>query len=449
MVDDSGTNDSPVVTIRAYTNTPFAEAGRDRYANVSVNGTVPLAGVLAANGFPPEDITTRWSLADGPAAVGFGDADALDTTVLFTVPGVYVLTLTTTYNGLSVDDTVTVTVTAVNTANSLPYAESFESYAAGQNLNGVHGWTGAAVVESNANPHGHGGPYPIAEADHAQVLRIEEDAANELAGTEGSPSVCVDMLVEFTPRTRHGAPTLPPEGAQFAAYVSSSDALAVWCGDSGGTWTVLPDVVPGTSRWMRLTVQMDYAADPDRYRLWADGAAVTNPMTWFTSGNTGATHLARVRGIGTFRIDDLVVDNRSASPGLGDRDRDGLPDSWEEQHFGGTNGLHAGDSDGDGVSDRHEYVCGTDPTNAASVFDIGIGVSDALPVVRFEALDAGSPHHHGVTRCYGLESTSNLVSTSWNGVTGFARIVGSDQTVICTNRTDRVRLYRARTWLQE
>jgi len=447
LVDDSGTNDSPVVTIHAYTNAPFAEAGRDRYANVSVNGTVPLAGVLAANGFPLGDITTRWSLGDGPAPVGFGDADALDTTALFTVPGVYTLTLTTTYNGLPVDDTVTVTVAATNTPNSVPYAESFEAYAAGQDLNGVHGWAGGAVVETNATVHGHGGPYPIAGAGHDQVLRIERDAANELTGTEGSPSVWVDVLVEFTPRTRSGLPKLPPEGAQFAAYVSEGNAIAVWSGDSGGAWTVLPDVVPGTSRWVRLTVQMDYAADPDRYRLWADGVAVTNPKTWFTSGNTNATHLARVRGIGEFQIDDLVVDDRSASPGLGDRDRDGLADSWEEEHFGGTNGLHLGDSDGDGVPDWREYLAGTDPTNAASVFDVDITVSNDLPVVRFQALDTGAPHYHGVVRYYGLESTSNLVSAPWTDVPGFDGIRGSNQTVIYTNQADRGRVYRAKAWL--
>ncbi|MDP6525819.1 MAG: lamin tail domain-containing protein, partial [Kiritimatiellia bacterium] len=157
LVDNSGTNESPVVTIHAYTNTPFAEAGRDLYANVSVNGTVPLAGDLDASSFPPGDIATVWSLDNGPAPVDFGDAGALETTATFTVPGVYSLTLTTTYNGVSLDDTVTVTVTATNSPNHLPYAESFEYYATGQDLNGIHGWSGAAVVENNATPHDHGG----------------------------------------------------------------------------------------------------------------------------------------------------------------------------------------------------------------------------------------------------------------------------------------------------
>ena len=448
LVDNAGTNDSPVVTIHAYTNTPFAEAGGNRYANVSVSGTVPLTGVLASNGFPPEGITTRWSLGDGPAPVGFSDADTLETTALFTVPGIYTLTLTTTYNGLSVDDTVTVTVDATNSLNRLPYVESFESYAAGQDLNGIHGWTGSAVVETNASPHGHDGPYPVPAAGHSQALRIETDAANEFTETGSHSNVWVDVLVECTPRSRSGAPSLPSEGAQFAAYVNSDSKLSVWNTTTSGVWSELPDVEPGTSHWVRLTVEMDYGADPTRYRLWADGVAVTNPRTWFVSGRTNATHLARVRGIGAFRVDDLVVDDDHVLSRGGDRDGDGLPDAWEDWYLGGTHAPPDGHSDADGMSDGDEYVSGTDPTNAASVFDVNIGVSDDATAVWFTALEASGGAYYGLERYYDLESTSNLLGAPWVGVAGFTNVLGSNQVVTHTNRTGRAVLYRARTWLE-
>jgi Tol biopolymer transport system component len=53
-----------------------------------------------------------------------------------------------------------------------------------------------------------------------------------------------------------------------------------------------------------------------------------------------------------------------------DSDNDGLPDDWEVAYFGdlGRDGL--GDYDGDGLTDRQEYLAGTDPTNKGSVLQV-------------------------------------------------------------------------------
>jgi hypothetical protein len=50
-----------------------------------------------------------------------------------------------------------------------------------------------------------------------------------------------------------------------------------------------------------------------------------------------------------------------------DGDGDGLPDSWELAHFGNLNQTSTGDFDGDGVSNRDEFLDGTNPANNASV----------------------------------------------------------------------------------
>lgn len=316
LVDDTGTNLSAAVVIRVYTHAPSGDAGRDRFANVNVNGTVTLGGMLDANGFPPGEITTTWALEDGPGLVQFADLHDLGTDATFSVPGTYTLALTTGYGGLARSDFVTVTVVDTNTPNRIPYAESFESYAVGQQLGGVQGWTairGEAVVATNAVPHGHAGSHPLLEAGHAQSLAIRGDVANELAETAAHSNVWVDVMLECVPHSE-GTPSLPQEGVQFAAQVDASRRLAVWNGvDTGGSvingWTVLPDVDLGTHRWMRLTVNMDYAAEPDRYRLWVDALPVTNPRTWFISGKTNDNSLTRVRGTGAYLLDDLVVDD--------------------------------------------------------------------------------------------------------------------------------------------
>jgi len=51
-----------------------------------------------------------------------------------------------------------------------------------------------------------------------------------------------------------------------------------------------------------------------------------------------------------------------------DTDGDGLPDSWENQHFGNLAANADTDSDGDGNSNLLEYLAGTNPRSAASAF---------------------------------------------------------------------------------
>lgn len=53
-----------------------------------------------------------------------------------------------------------------------------------------------------------------------------------------------------------------------------------------------------------------------------------------------------------------------------DADGDGLPDVWEADSFGTLARDGTGDFDGDGFSDRNEYLAGTQAANAASLLEI-------------------------------------------------------------------------------
>lgn len=44
-----------------------------------------------------------------------------------------------------------------------------------------------------------------------------------------------------------------------------------------------------------------------------------------------------------------------------DTDSDGLPDAWEEEHFGSLEEDGAGDANANGITDREEYIFGNDP----------------------------------------------------------------------------------------
>lgn len=50
-----------------------------------------------------------------------------------------------------------------------------------------------------------------------------------------------------------------------------------------------------------------------------------------------------------------------------DSDGDGMPDSWEMEHFGTLERDGTGDFDGDGISDLDEYLNGFDPTRPSNV----------------------------------------------------------------------------------
>jgi hypothetical protein len=51
-----------------------------------------------------------------------------------------------------------------------------------------------------------------------------------------------------------------------------------------------------------------------------------------------------------------------------DTDRDGMPDAWEVTHFGSISVLPGADADGDGTTNLMEYLAGTGPVDASSVF---------------------------------------------------------------------------------
>ena len=55
-------------------------------------------------------------------------------------------------------------------------------------------------------------------------------------------------------------------------------------------------------------------------------------------------------------------------PAGSDADANGLPDAWETQHFGATGASASADADADGTTNLMEYLAGTDPRSASSVF---------------------------------------------------------------------------------
>ena len=130
----------------------------------------------------------------------------------------------------------------------------------------------------------------------------------------------------------------------------------------------------------------------------------------------------------------------------------GMPDVWEYANFGGTNAANGGaaeDFDGDGSVNSNEYMAGTSPTNASSVFTIDMSRVEDRLLVSFPALLSQGIGYEGLSRYYSIGQRTNLLLGAWEPVPGYSNIRGVDQTVVYTNDTiGSMGFYRIKAWLQ-
>jgi len=90
---------------------------------------------------------------------------------------------------------------------------------------------------------------------------------------------------------------------------------------------------------------------------------------------------------------------------LPDSDGDGIPDAWETNYFGSiTGGDPNADSDGDGMSNRAEYLAGTDPTDKASYLRVDLTTLPGTARVQVGAVS---------NRTYSVQYTDSLGSGPW------------------------------------
>jgi hypothetical protein len=114
--------------------------------------------------------------------------------------------------------------------------------------------------------------------------------------------------------------------------------------------------------------------------------------------------------------------------GLSDSDSDSLPDDWERTYFNG-NILPDTDSDADALDNIKEYICGSDPTNAASFFQITSISNRTVCVPGLEG------------RLYSLYFCKDLLNQEWYPVDGQTNVLGSDGIMKLTDAYDDNRCY--------
>jgi hypothetical protein len=119
-----------------------------------------------------------------------------------------------------------------------------------------------------------------------------------------------------------------------------------------------------------------------------------------------------------------------------DTDGDGLSDDWELAYFNGLQRDGTGDFDGDGQSDKAEFLAGTDPTNGGSVFRaITLSPPSRGPVQVLWSAVAG--------RKYRVEFKESVSEGNWTALPG--DVTATDATALkedTTIGTAKQRFYR-------
>lgn len=100
-------------------------------------------------------------------------------------------------------------------------------------------------------------------------------------------------------------------------------------------------------------------AGVDRAEVQVDGQAATFLNGSLPTMTVGAADRGRLERV-DLQVAIAFVDN----------DGDGLPDGWEQGHFGSLSPNPGDDTDGDGVSNLGEYQSGTDPNDPQSRFSL-------------------------------------------------------------------------------
>ncbi len=128
---------------------------------------------------------------------------------------------------------------------------------------------------------------------------------------------------------------------------------------------------------------------------------------------------------------DTVVITRQT--GTHDSNTNGMPDAWEQEHFGHMTGADGNaDADGDGALNWEEYVADTLPTNVVSVWSNRI-----VQASGGEILELIVPAPTTNSRHYDAWFTTNLMGSQWQNL-NFNRPGANDGSALTLTVTNTV-----------
>jgi hypothetical protein len=167
----------------------------------------------------------------------------------------------------------------------------------------------------------------------------------------------------------------------------------------------------------------------------AAGLATAGVVYQNTPATAGGRFLGRSNTV-AIQVLDINPDNFGLYAG------DGIDDAWQVQYFGVGNpqALPGGDPDGDGQTNRYEYIVGTIPTDPASLFRLRIEKVGGFPLRKNLIFSPRFP-----SRTYTPEYRVNVDSGVFAPVPLISTSdVGVERTVTDLQATNDHRFYRIR-----
>jgi hypothetical protein len=217
-----------------------------------------------------------------------------------------------------------------NTTNTLPYAESFETYLDGYQMPGANGWSAASLTDAVVTTN-QGGiasysascGYPNSTAVHTKALQVNGTATNDFTMSPGQ-LVWLDFMME----ANYAEQTSAENDAQAQICFNVYGHPMIWHRDltgSANVWTEIAGFTATEGQWVRVTLQLDYGTVDavhglKYFQVRLDGTLVSNDLAWTSndgSGSTGGSWFAMPSAptvldeilfrSGGKHVDDLVV----------------------------------------------------------------------------------------------------------------------------------------------
>ena len=224
----------------------------------------------------------------------------------------------------------------------------------------------------------------------------------------------IGQLYEVTNLAVAASPTTVTEGTtrQLAASAQLDDGTALTLPGGSVAWSIVSGPISAIN---------------------ASGLATAGTVYQNTAATVGGSYLGKSGTLGLLVL-DVNNDNFGSYAG------DGLPDDWQVQYFGlGNPSANPGvDPDFDGQTNGFEFVTGTIPTDANSLFRLRIEKVAGQPTRKNLIFSPRFP-----SRTYTPQYRTSLTAGSFLALSGTTTTDnGSERTVTDLNATDDFRFYR-------